>query len=298
MIRLKHALPWGGWMALALIAGSRPADARDAVTRLVFTPSVAIVPEVRTAQGELRTYRLADGATYWKEGLPVFRGDRVKINVFVSSGGEDLAESVVRLDNVTVSRKTAPPWDVGLTTDTLTEGYHFVEAWARTGGAEPRDASKTLVFFVDPRAVGQATTVSPVLETVALSDEAVPKLPPAAGGPSVQISADLSDAQAALTSGKVLRLTGPVEFSISGPAPNEGFVYALYRGETEIHRSERLEVGTRVKLRPDAPDAPGLLPGRIWFVVWGMDRENRLGPARIVPVEVSSASTAGKDVTS
>lgn len=256
-------------------------------TRLIYTPAVVVIPEVRTPDGEMRAYRTAGGVSYWHDGLPVYKGDSVKLNVFVSTGGADLAETRVRLDNKEISRRTEPPWDVTLDTGDLSTGYHYVEAWARTGGEDPRAATANLVFFVDPKPAPQPDNTSPVVETIPPpADAPAPVLARDQGGPAVQISADKPAAQKALDTGARVVVAAPVIFSVSGPGPDEGYVYALYRGADEIYRSKTRPVGSKVQLRPDAEGAPGLLPGVVRFVVWGTDKQGRLGPPRIVEIEV------------
>lgn len=290
---LNRVLPLAGLWALCFAlapAGARAA--REVVTsELIYTPAVVVIGEVRTPDGEMRTYKTAQGVTYWRAGLPVYKGDRVKLNVFVSTGGAALAETRVRLDNVEKDRRTAAPWHSTLETADLAEGYHYVEAWARTGGDNPRSSTAGLVFFVDPRSEPLATTASPVVEDVPPPPDAAPemKFDPGAGGPSVQISTEDAEARKALESGGRVALRNEVIFSVSGPGPEEGYVYALYRGDQQIHRSGVLPLSTRVKLRPNAPNAPGLLGGLVRFVVWGADKEGRLGAPRVTEVDVMGA---------
>jgi hypothetical protein len=274
--------------ATATLPRAVAAENEIVTTQLIYTPAVVVIPEVRAPDGALRTYRTANGVSYWQAGLPVYKGDAVKLNVFVSTGGADLAETRVRLDNVEISRRTEAPWNVSLDTGDMAEGFHHVEAWARTGGDEPRSATATVVFFVDPRQASQATTASPIVETIAApeGEDPAPAIAPDEGGPAVQLSANSPAAQKALETGARVPISAPVTFTVSGPGPEEGYVYALYRGAEEIHRSKVLPLGTKVKLRPDAPDAPGLLPGVVRFVVWGADKRGRLGPPRVTEVEI------------
>jgi hypothetical protein len=236
-----------------------PASARTKevlTSELIYTPAVVVIPEVRTPDGELRTYRTPQGVSYWRAGLPVYKGDRVKLNVFVSTGGADLAETRVRLDNTEMDRRTAAPWHSSVDTGNLAEGYHYVEAWARTGGENPRAATAGLVFFVDPKPGTQADTASPVVQDVPPpSDMPDVKLNPGTGGPSVQISSEDPEIQKALDAGARVVIRGPAVFIVSGPGPSEGFVYALYRGDQQIHRSDVLKMDTRINLRPNAPNA-------------------------------------------
>ena len=280
-----------GVLALGLLAllpqAARAAEKETVTTRLIYTPAVVVIPEVRTPQGELRSYRTAQGVSYWHAGLPVYKGDRVKLNVFVSTGGAELAETRVRLDNQEISRRTEAPWNVTLDTGDLPEGYHYVEAWARTGGEDPRSATANVVFFVDPKQAPQADTASPIVDAIPAPDDApAPNIAPDEGGPTVQLSADTPAAQKALETGARVLITEPVTFTVSGPGPEDGFVYALYRGSEEIHRSKELALGAKVKLRADAKDAPGLLPGVLRFVVWGVDKQGRLGPPRVTEIEI------------
>lgn len=286
-----------GAAALAMPASAAPTPATPQPPRvdIVYTPAVAVIPEVRTPTGAFRTYRTADGAAYWSRGLPVYRGDRVRLNVFVSTGGGELAETRVRLDNTEIARRTAPPWDVSLDTSNLSEGFHFVEAWARTGGANPRAATDTLVFFVDPRPGEQATNAA--LPVAPVTADAPPALDPGAGGPAVTLTTDDPEAAKAVAAGAAVRIGKPVEFAVAGPADDEGFIYGLYRGGKQLYRSERMPAGTRIKVRPHTPEQPGLMPGLVWLVVWGAAKDGRLGPPRVAALDVAAASPAAGETS-
>ena len=293
--RHSHASKLLNSRAAALRAASQAIIAAVAFVCLLgaahaesYVPGVAVVPEVRTPSGELRTYRTGLGFSYWRSDLPIYKGDKVLLNVFVCLGGAELAESRVRVDNEEISRRTSAPWSAQLDTGTLKEGYHFVEAWAKTKGNSPHTATATVTLFIDPHAPGaspQASLVEPLAST---PDPAVLTLPPAQGGPAVSLSCDDPAGQAALTKGGAVRVADAVVFAVSGPGPAEGFTYALYRGGRQIHKSDVLPVGTRIKLRRNAPGVPGLLPGAMTLIVWGMDKEGRIGPARKVALEVPS----------
>lgn len=267
-------------LAFAVVAGAAFAEN--------YVPGVAVVPEVRTPSGELRTYRTGLGFSYWRSDLPIYKGDKVLLNVFVCLGGAELAESRVRVDNEEISRRTSAPWSTQLDTGSLKDGYHFVEAWAKTKGNNPHTATATVTLFIDPHAPG-ASPQAPIVEPLASTpDPAILTLPPAQGGTSVSLSCDDPAGQAALTKGTAVRIADPVVFAVSGPGPAEGFTYALYRGGSQIHKSDILPVGTRIKLRRNTPGAPGLLPGALTLVVWGTDKEGRVGAARKVALEVPS----------
>ena len=273
---------WFAALALACFAGAALAES--------YVPGVAVVPEVRTPSGELRTYRTGLGFSFWRTDLPIYKGDKVLLNVFVCLGGAELAESRVRVDNEEISRRSSAPWSAQLDTGTLKEGYHFVEAWAKTKGNSPHTATATVTLFIDPHAPG-ASPQAPIVEPLASTpDPAVLTLPTTQGGPSVSLSCDDPAGQAALTKGAPVRIADPLVFAVSGPGPAEGFTYALYRGGSQIHKSDVLPIGTRIKLRRNAPGVPGLLPGAVTLVVWGTDKEGRIGPARKVALEVPSAA--------
>lgn len=261
-----------------------------------YVPGVAVVPEVRTPSGEMRTYRTGLGYSYWRSDLPIYKGDKVLLNVFVCLGGAELAETRVRIDNEEIDRRNAAPWSVQLETGALKEGYHFVEAWAKTKGNKPHTATATVTLFIDPHAAG-STPQAPVIEPVQSSpDPAVLTLPPPQGGPSVSLASDTPAVQEALTKGTAVSITDPVVFSVSGPGPQEGFIYALYRAGAQAWKSDVLPVGTHIKLRRSDPANPGLLPGSLTLVVWGTDKDGRIGPARKVELNVPGASSPGETV--
>jgi hypothetical protein len=271
-------------LSLSSLSGSLPAVAED----LVYIPRVAVVPEVRTPQGELRTYRTGIGYTYWRADLPIYKGDRVRLNIFACSGGVDLAEARVRLDNVEIHRITEAPWCATLETGDLSEGYHFVEAWVRTAGPNPRTATDSITLFIEPHAAGQ-TPIAPAVETIQTTPRPViPDLPPSTGGPSVALASEDPEARQSLQSASPVRVAAPVIFSVTGPGPGQGFSYGLYRAGHAIYRSQTLAPETRIILRPDATGAPGLLPGLLMLVVRGVNAQGQLGPPLMVDVEVPS----------
>jgi hypothetical protein len=261
-----------------------------------YVPGVAVVPEVRTPSGELRTYRTGLGYSYWRSDLPIYKGDKVLLNVFVCLGGADLAETRVRIDNEEIDHRTAAPWSSQLDTGTLKEGYHFVEAWAKTKGNKPHAATATVTLFIDPHEPG-ASPQAPLVEPLQSSpDPAVLTLPPAQGGPSVTLSCDNAAGQQSLAKGTPVSVADSVVFSVAGPGPSEGFVYALYRGGAQAWKSDVLPVGTHIKLRRSSPGNPGLLPGSLTLVVWGTDKDGRIGPARKVELNVPGVSSPGEAV--
>jgi hypothetical protein len=258
-----------------------------------YVPTVTVVPEVYTPQGDMRTYRTARGVSYYHAGLPIYRGDNVRLNVFVATGGANLAEAIVRLNNVEIGRRTGPPWNVNLDTGPLAQGYHYIEAFARTGGANPQSSTANMVLFVDPRQAEQATTVSDIVDPLpAPGDLPVLQIDQGAGGPAVQVTSEDATARQHLTAGTPVSVNRNIIFSVSGPGPDEGYVYALYRGGQELHRSQVLPLTHRVQIRPDSPGQPGLLPGDIKFVVWGSDRAGRLGPPRVIDLHVMRPGAA------
>ena len=112
-------------------------------------PGVTLVPDVLLADGQTpRIYDTPQGTTFWKEGLPVQQGDKVKLNVFVATGGADLKEIKVRLDNAPVADITTSPWNTVIDTASLSTGSHMIEVWAQATGDPPQSSTKQLSFFV------------------------------------------------------------------------------------------------------------------------------------------------------
>ena len=54
--------------------------------------------DARTASTD-RTYNTPQGLSLWMNSLPIQQGDKIKLNVFAATGGADLKQIIVRLDN-------------------------------------------------------------------------------------------------------------------------------------------------------------------------------------------------------
>lgn len=114
-----------------------------------YAPGVSLVPEVLLPDGTTpRMYNTTSGMSLWTNTLPVVQGDKVKLNVFAATGGAELKEIIVRVDNTKIADLAAAPWKTTLDTAKLGPGHHMVEVWAQSTGSHPRATTQTLLFYV------------------------------------------------------------------------------------------------------------------------------------------------------
>ncbi len=145
--------------ALCLITGfgilHAPAMAAGKST-VAYAPGVSLVPEVLLPDGVTpRMYNTTNGLSLWTNTLPVVQGDKVKLNVFAATGGSELKEIIVRVDNTKIADLAAAPWKTSLDTAKLGTGHHMVEVWAQSAGAHPAATTQTLMFYVASELAGQ-----------------------------------------------------------------------------------------------------------------------------------------------
>lgn len=281
------------------------AFAKDKTSTLTYTPAITLTLEVQTPAGTPRVYPTAAGPTYWTQDMPVAVGDHVKLDIFVATGGGELQQAKVRLDNKLIATLNSFPWNTQIDTSAIGAGGHFLEVWAQElepDGKRTAYAIKTITFTVQSSLPDSAANSTPVTavkgEQQVLTGSMVadipltgPGAPPAlpqalATGAAnstatVSLSANDPAASQALSSGNVVSLSSPIVISVRatpGSTANR-FVYALVRGDQTIYAADHATdlnlAEIRLQQRSDAQ--PGLLPGRVVLWVWGVDDHGDYG---------------------
>lgn len=293
------------WLVL-LVCLSLPASPATAARKINYVPGITLAPEVLLPDGQTpRTYQTAQGPTLWSQDLPIQQGDILKLNVFVATGGADLKEIKVRLDNNPVADLKASPWNTRIDTATLSTGYHMVEVWAQATGDPPQSSTKQLLFDVVKTLPGPAQTAVKAgdqvytggsISPVTLPDSDLPPILPAPllGKPTDADARVLVDyVDATQPSGTPARAAGDQPVLVSDPtlftvqrAPSGDavrFTYALVRnGVTILSSDTPLSLvspteRTAIKIQRRTDSLPGLRPGQVSLWVWGVDSQGRPG---------------------
>lgn len=245
-----------------------------------YVPGIKIVFEVRTPQGDLRSFqRPGSPPTYWAQDMPVVKGDQVTINPLISTGKAELGEVKIRLDNRPLSVSTQPPWRIQVDSAALEPGYHLVEVWAATKGPGSRENTVSTSFLVVPQN-------DPLLQV--LKPETQPALPVT---DEERLSATLRALDPKLDQ-QILRtsrveITQPSLFFVSaGPAAKE-FFFTISRDGQVTYTSSRLPLPTHILLEPARADGQGQAPGEIILTVRVGDGEGRFGPPAWITVKIA-----------
>jgi len=296
-LRLFAAVMLGLLCVTARAVGAPTASVR-------YVPGMKIALEVRTPQGDLRSFqRPGAPPTYWAQDMPVVQGDKVTITPMVATGGGELGQLKIRLDNEQLADRTTPPWRVGVDSGKLVPGYHLVEVWAATKGGTPpagggaQAKSVTTTFLVVPQN-------DPLLSVLAVG---APTEQPGETGPAVTaVGAPTDEGRLAsairslepkvdeeLTGASSAKIAAPTLFYVSaGPAAKE-FFYTLSRDGQVTYTSPRLPLITSIMLEPQtavgAPTAEGQgqAPGVLILTARAGDGEGRFGPPAWVTVHIA-----------
>nr|MDQ2687605.1 hypothetical protein [Armatimonadota bacterium] len=127
-VSIAHTGTLVGALLLTSVMGVGMApQAALAKSRVSYKPGVAIVSEVMDAKGQQRTYNTPNGPSLWTDGLPIQKGDKIKLNVFAATGGAELGRIIVRLDNAKIAQIPKAPWNTVLDTAQMATGPHMVE---------------------------------------------------------------------------------------------------------------------------------------------------------------------------
>ena len=303
--------------ALLTAAGFTLSPRAEAAGKPISTPQWRIRLEPTTPSGQLRVYPIQEGLSYWTPELPIYRGDTVKIEVFVATGANDLQELKIRVDNQTVADLTKAPWTVTLSTDKLDNGLHMVEAWMRVSDHKDPFQDDTTTFFVNTPPVQTAIALPPASQMVAgksqtLADGKVtdvpldssaavaPALPPALAGakfdPGVTANIELKDkvtgAPVTVTAQNPLTSAAVASVVPASGSDVRQFAYAIvHNGVTSVAANQLYPVAsTMIRLQPKTSTTPGLLSGTSVLWVWPVTSSGSYGAPLSMPVVIGSAA--------
>ena len=299
---------------ICLLLANGPAQARGK-TKINYIPGITIVPDVFLPDGHtLRTYKNApQGTTYWHEGLPIQQGDKIKVNSFVATGGADLQEIRVTLDNTQIADPKSSPWSAVVDTSQLSVGTHMLQVWAQASGDPPQSADKSLSFLVDKnlppeflvkgiqdiQAGGQQTEITP-----APDPDSAPLLPAPVAGKAIDSAAAVSVGTrvASLPAGSATEPVGtepvmiqePIVFTVHPSAGSDAtqYIYALVRdGQTILAPATTYSMiqpkeSTVIKIQKRTDSTSGLRAGSVMLWVWGVDAEGRPGNPEKVQLQI------------
>lgn len=275
-----------------------------------YAPGVSLVPEVLLPDGVTpRMYNTTNGLSLWTNTLPVVQGDKVKLNVFAATGGAELKEIIVRVDNTKIADLGAAPWKTSLDTAKLGTGHHMVEVWAQSTGQHPAATTQTLMFYVaselagqfvpqppkqkvagslQQQSGGQVSTLPLPGENNAVAMNTPPVLEFLKGQPldtnaQVMIYAHPASAGTSAQAGSGTMVTGsnitvnePTLLSIKPVAGSNAtqFAYALVRSGQVDYASPVAFDTTRYQVRIENLNSAGtgLGSGTVTLWVWGIDK--------------------------
>jgi hypothetical protein len=251
-----------------------------------YVPGIKIVLEVRTCDGHLRSFqRPGSPPTYWAQDLPVVQGDQVTINPMIATGGAELAQVKIRLDQTQLADRTERPWRVQVNTSDLAAGYHLIEVWAITKPPGAKQNSATTTFLVVPQN-------DPLLRMV--QGEGTESGPPVSDEERLSGAIRSRDPKVdqEIRANSSATVTGPTLFFVSaGPAAKE-FFYTLTREDRVTYTSPRLPVQTHVLLEPQQGEAPGEASGTLVLTMRVGDGAGRFGPPAWVTVHIKPPEAA------
>ncbi|MDR3709687.1 MAG: hypothetical protein P4L33_15425 [Capsulimonadaceae bacterium] len=182
--------------APALAADSSAPKSGAPAPVVAFRPAINGMVDVLTPQGSPREYTTASGTTLWSPGssLFIYKGDKIRLNVFVSTGAFELHHVKVRLDNVSLASIDHQPWNVVVDTNTLETGYHMFQIWAQSDSPAPYSSSEqNISFYLSgneapapvPAAAAPPTAALPPMASAASSaSAATPSAPATVAAPS------------------------------------------------------------------------------------------------------------------
>ena len=247
-----------------------------------YIPGVRILLEVRTPQGDMRSFQQPGMApTYWSQDLPVVQGDSVTITPLISTGKSEVGQVKVRLDHKELADRIVTPFRVRVKTADMEPGYHLVEVWAATKSPGSRHRTATTTFLVVPR-------IDPLLRV--LEGEG------AAGGPvseeeslSCAIRSLDPDVDKEVTASSTAKVTKPTLFFVVAGAAAKEFSYTLTRDGQVTYTSQRLPVTTHVLLEPRKPDGQGQEAGTLILTTRVGDGQGRFGAPAWITVKIEPA---------
>ena len=294
-----------------LVMAGLVAPAHAGKSGVAYKPGVAIVPEVLMPDGQTaRTYNTTNGLSLWTNTLPVVQGDKVKINVFAATGGAELKEIIVRLDNKKIADIASAPWNTLLDSTMLGSGHHMIEVWAQSTGDHPQSTTQTLMFYVAPQLAAQYVPQQPGLTPITqvagtqqslvgsnLTTIPLPGENNADTAPTLDYLKDKtvdSNAQVAvyarssmtgveagtgggtMVTGATITVNEPTLLAVQ-PTPGSTasqFAYALVRAGRVVYAAPNPYDVTQFRVRVQKLNASGtgLASGPVTLWVWGVDK--------------------------
>jgi hypothetical protein len=233
----------------------------------------------------------------WTPDKPIHVGNLIKLDVFVATGGGELQDLKVRLDNSLYADITKAPWTATLDTSSpkLGVGYHFLEVWALNGGGKkPESGSKTMTFYVSAAALqtqvaGSVQELAPNGQPSTAADPNVPPVPPG------QYASATSDQQANVKL-QFLSSADNTDYSQGAPVTVKSkseilvrrtngstaatFVYEITRNGKSVYSTDQpndADSATTIEIVPAANGGPGFYPGTFTVWVWGVDKSGNIG---------------------
>lgn len=246
-----------------------------------YRPGVTIALEVRTPQGNLRSFqRPGLPPSYWTQDMPAVKGDQVTIIAMITTGGAELGSVAIRLDESPLAVPAGSPCRVLVDTNRLEPGYHLVEVWAATKEPKRAENSAATTFLLVPAA-------DPLLQV--LNSEAAPG--PAATDEerlAVAIRSIDPPVDKGLTTDAAATIRADTRLYIAAGPDVKEYFYTLSRDGTVTYTSPRLPVSTQVVLAPQTSENVGLAPGKAIFTARGGDGAGHFGAPAWVALEIAS----------
>jgi hypothetical protein len=165
---------------------------------VAFRPAINPVIDVIAPDGFPRQYPTSTGTTMWSptSGFAIVKGDKIKLNVFVATGGYELKSVKVRMDNVLLATIDKQPWNTVIDTSTIDAGYHVFEIWAQSDSPSPASSGEqNIMFYIGQTTPAGSEVKSAAPETVTGGTPAV--TPPTVTPPAVSTAPAVKSATAA-----------------------------------------------------------------------------------------------------
>ncbi len=248
-----------------------------------YVPGIAIALEVRTPQGDLRAFQQPGSPpTYWRQDLPVVKGDKVTLSGLITTGGGELEKVRIRLDSGLLSDRVEPPWRAEVDTAGLAEGYHLVEVWASTKRPSSKENTATTSFLVVPQN-------DPLLHML---QPETPAAAPATIGDEERLACSIRSRDTAvdkeLMAESPAKVDKPVLFFVAATPEAKEFFYTLEREGRVTYTSPKLPLLTHILLEPPTEEGKGQVAGELILTVRVGDGEGRFGPPAWVTVRIIS----------
>lgn len=296
---LKRALV--STIAAAVLVITWPASRAES---RVYVPGVKLVLEVRSPDGNLRSYhRPGERPTYWGQDLPIVKGDLATVDPFVATGGSELEEVRIRLDGDLVSTQLEAPWRYEIQTRDLDVGRHVIDVWVNTRSPGAAHNTASTSFRLVPR-------------SDRLPGFAPEGLDCAIGSLEPSLDREIGETSSAT-------LSGPALFFVAAGPRASKFAYALERAG-ERYDARTLPLSTHILLepwiagqRPARADEGGTdqpagdlsvpeemvedfvvslePPGDVVLTVWVFDKVNLRGPPTSITLHLRAPSAGGEE---